>query len=373
MLLLYTRPMIKKIRTYIKDFHFKYAHLALPIALLGGFFIDTLTLNQIDQVFDNAILITHLIIVAITISLLFTEETKIGSRILNERRKKIFQTLMALSFGSLFSGFIIFYTRSGSLVTSWPFIIPMLLLMLGTEFKKHYFQKSALQIIVFYLALLAWANFFIPVVFKKIGSLMFILGTVVSTLIIFLFIEFLRFLNKRQLKKYEKYITLRIIFIFILFNVLYFARIIPPVPLSLKFKAVYYDIEKRDNHYYAQYEKTAWYNIINKREKTMYWQQGEDIYVFTQVFAPTQIGTSIYHVWEYYDDIKRSWVESDRIEIPIQGGRQGGYRGYSKKENLSYTQWRVRTQTQEKQNLGMIRFNLIPFQETRRSLVTEKL
>ncbi len=365
--------MFSKIKPKMQDLKLKYAHLILPIALLGGFFIDTLTLNQIDQFFDNAILIFHLIIVAITISLLFTEGTGFGSKFLNDQRKKIIQTIMAFSFGALFSGFIIFYTRSGSLLSSWPFILPMLLLMLGTEFKKHYFQKNALQIIVFYLALLAWANFFIPVVFKKIGSLMFILGTVVSTLIIFLFIEFLRVLNKRQVKKYEKHISVRIILIFILFNVLYFARIIPPVPLSLKFKAVYYDIEKKGNNYYAEYEKTSWYNILNKRSKVIYWQEGEDIYVFTQIFAPTQIGTSVYHVWEYYDEVTRSWIQSDRVEINIQGGRKDGYRGYSKKKNLSYTQWRVRTQTIEKQNLGIIKFNIIPFQETQRELVIEKL
>ena len=105
----------------------------------------------------------------------------------------------------------------------------------------------------------------------------------------------------------------------------------------------------------------------------MYWKPGEDIYVFSQVFAPTKIGTSITHVWQYYDEPERKWRTSDTITIPITGGRQDGYRFFSKKQNLSYKRWRVKTITEQNQRLGIINFVIIPYTQGLPILTAENL
>lgn len=357
----------------IKKIQQEYGHIVNPVALLGGFVIDIFTLNQIDQTFDNAILITHLIIVTTAISLLFSKGTPLGQKILSEKRISWLETLMVFSFGALFSGFVIFYTRSGSLVTSWPFIVAMIALMLGTEFRKKYFYRLRLQIVILAIAILSWSIFFVPVVIKKMGPWIFILSIIIGSLLIVGFLALLKKINRKLLEHHLQKIILRIGAVVILFNILYFTNIMPPIPLSLKYKAVYYEVERLNPGYRANYEKTPWYLFWQKRSTDMYWSEGEDIYMFTQVFAPTELRTVINHVWEYYDPNTRRWITRNTIPLSITGGRADGYRGFTKKTHLEYGTWRVKTQTQNGQTLGIKRFTIKPYDSNMRELVFEKL
>ncbi|MCA9353022.1 DUF2914 domain-containing protein [Patescibacteria group bacterium] len=351
----------------------RYEHIIMPIALIGGFVIDIFTLNQIDQTFDNAILIAHLILAGVTICLLFSRGTHFGRKFLTEQRIRFIQTVMVFSFGALFSGFVIFYTRSGSLLTSWPFIVTMLALMLSTEFKKKYFARLRLQILVFVMAVLSWSIFFVPVVIKKMGPWIFILSSLVTVILIILFFLLLNRINEHRFRTHRKKLIANSIGILLLFNLLYFTNIMPPIPLSLKFQAAYYDIERLSPGYRAQYEATPWYIFWNKRSRSLYWRTGEDLFVFTQVFAPTKLETHINHVWQYYDSTKRHWETRSTIPLSIAGGRKDGYRGFSKKESLEYGLWRVRTETPNGQTLGIISFHIKPYDNNIGNLVYEEL
>lgn len=346
----------------------------MPVALIGGFLLDIFTLNRIDQIFDNALLITHLVVVGTTIALLFSRETSFGKKFLSEKRISWLQTAMVFSFGALFSGFIIFYTRSGSLLTSWPFILSMLILMLSTEFRKRYFNKLSLQILIYYLAILSWIIFFVPVVIKKMGPWVFVLSTILSLVIISFYLFILKRINPTRFVMYRKKIISYILALVVLFNVLYFTNIIPPIPLSLKFDAVYYDITKiKEGEYRATYEASDWYRFWQPRTRDMQWRSGEDIYVFTQVFAPTNLNTTIRHLWQEYDVANRRWVTRDTIDLAISGGRKDGYRGFTKKENLSYGTWRVRSETTHGQTLGIIKFSIVRPTSGSQNLIVEEL
>ena len=345
----------------------------MPVALIGGFVVDIFTLNHIDQIFDNAILIFHLIVVGLAITLLYSRDTPFGTKFLNRKKIAWLQTAMVFSFGALFSGFIIFYTRSGSLLTSWPFLLSMLILMLSTEFRKRYFEKLTLQIVIYYLAILSWVVFFVPVVIKKMGPLIFLLSTVLSLVLIGLFLALLRRINRERLYVNGRKLITQIVAIMIVFNGLYFLNIIPPIPLSLKYKSVYYDVERLYPGYRVQYESTAWYNFWRKRSQTMYWRSGEDLFVFTQVFAPTNLKTQVQHKWDWYNESERRWEERSTITLRIEGGRSDGYRGFSKKTNLQYGKWRVKTQTLTGQTLGVIDFDVEPYGPKIRELKFEEL
>ncbi len=351
----------------------RYGNIIMPIALVGGFVIDIFTLNQIDQTFDNAVLISHLLISGTTIVLLFSRGTAFGNKFLSDKRIKWLETLMVFSFGALFSGFVIFYTRSGSLLTSWPFILTMVALMLGTEFKKKYFVRLRLQIIIYAMALLSWTIFFVPVVIKEMGPWIFILSTVIAMILIVGFIGVLKKVNNERLKFNQKKLVVRIIGLILLFNILYFTNILPPIPLSLKYQAVYYEVERLNPGYQAQYETTPWYMFWQKRSHTLYWRPGEDIFVFTKVFAPTRLETIIDHVWQYYNEDERRWITRNTIPIPISGGRKDGYRGFSKKTVFDYGLWRVKTETPNGQTLGIIKFNIEPYGPDIGKLIFEEL
>lgn len=363
----------KDMRQAFKRFKQKYGSYIMPIAIVGGFLLDAITLTQIDRLFDNLVFITHLLIIGALIVALFSKNTARGIRWKIQEREDLFNAIITFSFGALFSGFIIFYSRSGSLASSWPFILLLLGLMLGTEIKRAYYQNIVFQIAFYYLAIFSYLIFSLPVLFAKLGIGMFIASGVVSLVIIFFYLRLLRKVDRTIYDQYLPKIRIRVIVIFIMFNFLYFTNIIPPVPLSLKFKSVYHNIETvGENIYRGTYEEAPWYNVFGKRSRTIHKEEGAPVYVFASVFAPTRLRTSIFHSWHYYDSDAVKWVKTDRIKIPITGGRDEGFRGYSMKQNLWPGKWKVIIETERGQRLGQIRFTISDDNKTP-ILITEEL
>ncbi len=343
----------------LEEFLRRNHHFALPAILIGGFLLDALTLGQADRIFDNVVLIIHLLIVATTIALLFSAESRLGRKLRVRERVSTITALMLFSFGGLFSGFAVFYAKSGSLISSWPFILLLLALMVGTEIRKKYFENLLLQIGIFYIALFSYLIFSVPVLVRDIGAGIYMLSGAASLLVVSIYLYILFKLNPETLRINRKKIITRVFSIFIIFNVLYFLNIIPPIPLSLKFRAVYHDFQRiQAIEYRGSYEVPEEWRFWEKRSRVFHRAPGEAVYVFSEVYAPVNLTTDIYHEWQYFDTEKTRWVTADRIRIPITGGRADGFRGYSKKANVWPGSWRVKVTTQRGQTLGQITFRI---------------
>ena len=333
----------------------------LPVVLLVGFVVDTLTLRQVDRLFDNIVLLVHLFIVATTIFLLFARNTRLGRALKVSDRKSTISALMLFSFGGLFSGFVVFYSRSGSLISSWPFIFGMLLLMLGTEVQKRYYEKAVLQISIFYIALFSYLIFSVPVVLKQMGPGIYFLSGLISLVLIALYVRLLFRLDPEKTLINKKKIAVRILSIFAVFNVLYFANIIPPIPLSLNFGAAYHDFSKiQAVEYKGSYEVAPAWQFWRKRSRVFHRRIGEPVYVFSGVYAPVDLSVDIYHKWECFDPNRTRWMPSTEVRIPITGGRADGFRGYSQKTNIDPGSWRVKITTDRNQTIGQITFKVVP-------------
>ena len=350
----------EKVKTFIKE----NKRFTMPLILLGGFVVDWFTLNRIDQVFDNIIFIVHLVLSGLAIVFLHATDYEYLQE--HPKREK-FRTwawgVMLFSFGALYSGFFIFYLRSASFVTSWIIIISLLAIMLSTEWKKDFYSHRTVQVAVYYLALLCYSIFVVPILTNKIGAGMFIISSILSLAVGGLFVYLLWFLDEEGVAIRRSGILSSMIGIVVLMNFLYFMNIIPPIPLSMQYKATYLSIDREESSaglsYTAAYEKTPWYNFVQKRNHTIYWEPGRSVYTFASVFAPTNIRTQIRHCWEYFDDTTRTWESATCIPITIVGGRDGGYRGFSQKSNLWEGKWRVRFLTKRDQVLGVQRFRIV--------------
>ncbi len=331
----------------------------LPIILGVGFLIDTLTLGQVDRVFDNVVIMSHLLIVGVCIALLFSTDSRLGRKLRIKNKDSIIAAIMIFSFGGLFSGFTIFYAKSGSLISSWPFILALLALMLGTEIKKKYFGKLILQISLFYIALFSYLIFSLPVVFRAMGPGIYMLSGFAGLFLIAIYLFVLSKINKEAFSASRTKILIRILSIFLVFNFLYFTNVIPPIPLSLKFRAVYHDFYRiQAVEYYGQYEEAPNWEFWRKRSRVFNRVDTEPVYVYTEVYAPVNLGVDIYHVWEYFDSKRTRWVEASSIKIPITGGRADGFRGFSQKSNVWPGSWRVKVTTSRGQTVGEIRFKI---------------
>ena len=76
--------------------------------------------------------------------------------------------------------------------------------------------------------------------------------------------------------------------------------------------------------------------------------------------------------WEF--KINGSWQTSDRIELPITGGRRHGFRGFTYKKNYPEGQGRIFVETSSGQEIGRMSFNITKTNErpaTEMTVVTD--
>lgn len=147
--------------------------------------------------------------------------------------------------------------------------------------------------------------------------------------------------------------------IFIAYNVLYFANVIPPIPLSLQEVGVYHHVVRNADtgEYRLEYEAGPWWQVWRTTDNVFRAAEGGPVYCFSNVFAPTRIQTDIQHRWEYRDE-ERNWVEHARISYPIRAVGDRGYRGFTLVRNYRDGQWRCSVETARGQVLGRQYFTI---------------
>ena len=342
-----------------KAFQKKYERFMMPGALLLGFLVDTITLSRIDGQLDNIILFGYLFLAGISIVLLsLLRAHKISHRI-KERVAIITPLILQYAFGGLFSGFIIFYSQSATLATSWPFLFTLVGLFIGNEVFKDKYTRPLYHLSVFFIALFSFSIFFIPVLIKHMGALVFLLSGFITLLITAGFLWVLRKINADEFEQIKTKTTRTLLTIFILFNILYFTNVIPPLPLSLKDSGIYHNIERSGNNFIISAQKPRWFRFLSDFATEIELPPGKPLYAYSAIFAPTNLETTILHRWSYRDPQKHEWVTIVNIPFPITGGREDGYRGFTFSQNVWPGRWRLDVITEREQLLGRTEFEVI--------------
>jgi hypothetical protein len=193
----------------------------------------------------------------------------------------------------------------------------------------------------------------------QIGTYVFLLSGLISLILITIFLFILFRLIKQKNTSSKKLIISLILSIFILINFLYFTNLIPPIPLSIKDSGIYHLIERNQNgNLEITSENKAWWEYWKLYPNYMA-VSGSPVYAFSAVFSPTNLNLTIVHEWQHYDEIQKKWITQSRINLSVVGGRDGGFRTYSKLWNLTPGKWRVNIETKQNQIIGNIRFNLV--------------
>jgi hypothetical protein len=270
-------------------------------------------------------------------------------------------TILQFTFGGLLSTYLVFYFRSTTLSVTWPFLLILAVAFIANERFKHHYDRLTFQISLFYMAIFAFSIFIIPVIVRSIEAWVFITSGIVSLFIIWIFLKWLKRVAKERFIENRKALALSICGIFITVNVLYFFNLIPPIPLSLKYGGIYHDVSKNSaGNYVLLREPKGWldYFSINKK---VHLTPGEYLYAYSAIFSPAAFRTDILHEWQYFDEKSGSWVTTSIVTLPTVGGREGGYRTYSRKSDLSLGKWRVNVETKNGKVVGRLGFNVVPY------------
>ena len=348
--------------SYIKNFYYKYEKHISSISLVLGFVWNAIFLKRVDLFWENFWVILHLLIVGICIILInkFENQQKLGTFSVSKAKIHFWLvTIMQFTFGGILSTYLVFYFRSSALSVTWPFLVLLAVAFVANERFKNHYHKLNFQISIFYLAIFSFTIFFVPVLVKKISDMVFLFSGVISLVLIWLFLRLLKKFAKERLGENLKILLATIFGIFFTINILYFFNLIPPIPIALKDGGVYHNISKNTlGQYLLEDEERNWLSYFNPRD-TLHILSSDSLYAYSAVFSPASFRTDIVHEWQYYSNVTKSWVTASIVPLSTNGGREDGYRTYSKKSNLTEGKWRVNVKTKSGQIIGRLRFDII--------------
>ena len=359
----------------IRGFYSRYERHISSTALVGGFLFDIFTLTRVDEFLENFWIMGHLLVAAAgIIALNLYEKSKTGeekqgaepvklSDMTIGKKPDTFHILLIIAiqaaFGGLMSTFLVFYFRSATFSAAWPFLLILIVAFVCNELLKHRYSRLSFQISYLFLSIFSFAIYFLPVVTHQIGPKIFIASGIASLIAIAIFLVILFFATREKFYKSKWLVAAGIGGIYIVFNILYFANIIPPIPLSLKDAGVYHSLSRDvDGNYVVEYENEGIKSYFTAYDPYHY-VSGDIVYAYSSVFSPTDININIIHQWQYYDATTKKWTDSARVVLPLVGGRDGGFRTYSENSDLTPGLWRVNIQTTQGQLLGRIKFDVI--------------
>src|SRR3989344_5523830 len=328
-------------------------------ALFAGFVVDNLTLNKLTLNGVSFTIFLYLLIASFSIIVLNFLENTPERRGFKSKIHAFTLIVLQFTFGALFSGFLVFYSRGASISASWPFLLIILFILIGNEFLRTRYIRISFQILIFFIALFSYLIFFLPIITKKINAGIFLLSGASSLILIYLFIRFIGWLSPERFGQSKSFVLGGVIIVFGLMNFLYFENLIPPLPLTLKEAAVFHYLKRLPSgEYLVTAEDKKWYEKFYWRGTFKIEASGEALYFWSSVFAPTDLEIDITHVWKKFDEGKAMWVENLGTTFPIKGGRTSGYRGFSLKEKISVGLWRVDVLTPRGQVIGRKSFQV---------------
>lgn len=329
---------------------------ATTIIFLAGFITDSFLLPDVDNPATKYIGLFYLLILSFII--LFREW--VVSR--NTASKLEQRTFSFLTFGvSFFSGsalsFVFVYAmRSAAFAVSWPLFIILVICMIANEFISTHHYRFTLDVAVLFIATVFYSIFNVPVLFNQVNDVIFLVAIASAIAYGLLYITILK--RTSETAEYEQargYALAIGIPMFV--GMLYFLNIIPAVPLSLTQSGVYHGIVRTESgDYLAQKEADNRFFAGIRRPVYHLTDDDSGVYFFSSIGAPAKFSAPITHVWEYYDEKKGDWITTTSISFNLSGGRDGGYRAYSKKENVQEGMWRITVKVDENRIVGRMRF-----------------
>lgn len=359
-----------KLKNFISR-HKKYMPIVFFIA---GFVFDTLTLGRIDRTYDIIVLCLHMTALTITIYLYNLVDDGRWKNTLLGRYENYLPLAIQFFFGGLSSAYVIYFSRSVSLSKTIAFFIILVALLFANELLKKRISNKYLQFSVYFFISFTFFALMIPVLIKEMGTIIFIFSGLVSLVCTLLLISVIYRLSPSTQAEISlgKLIGL-VLSIYLLINTFYFFNLIPPVPLAMDTGIVAHNIEMQDNSYMVTYETDEWYIFWRSHRLKFMHQPDENVYIFSSVFAPTDLNKKILHRWNWYNDTSKKWDIIEDIGYNITGGRDGGFRGYTFKNNIKPGLWKVEVITEEEELvLGVIDFELIPNTAAKRIKLVEK-
>jgi len=342
----------------------KYERHLSAAAMVAGFIVDQIFFGRVDLARTQALFIAYIVICVVSIALLHRIETRTSQGYERPRWRPVVPFVTQFTLGGFWSGFVFFYGRAAVLGVSWPYLALLVAILLGNEIFKKYHERLIFTNVLFFFALFSYAIFAVPVYTGSIGVWNFLFSGIVAAVLFVLFQFLLYALGKSRYKSAMRPITTGAVIVYLLINFFYFTGILPPLPLSLKTGGIYESVVHTGTTYTALREHESFLVDLGLKDPTLHIPLGSSLYAYGAVFAPIALTTTITHRWQWYDPKAGEWVTEAAVAYPIEGGRDGGYLGYSAKSIAMAGKWRVDIETIDGRLIGRLGFSVVAASST---------
>jgi hypothetical protein len=312
----------------------------VPVAFFfGGFAWDAVTLGRRITSLDLLIVLAYLTGAAAILLVIGRGPTFRGAAYLN--------SVLQFFFGGTFSALLVFYFLSSSTLPAYAVVVLLGALLIGNEFLESAYSELTPSWSFFTLSAMMFFNFALAHLFRSISTFWFYAGTLIAVACVALL---------RRFSRAESASIKPALGVAALMLLLHAFNLIPPVPLVKKEMFVAHSVRRAGGQYVAEVEPPGW--RVWRRSSTGFRKPaGGRIYCFTSVFIPAGIETTIRHRW-LKENAEGEWVTTSVIPIRITGGREGGYRGYSYKQNVTAGAWRVIAEAESGAAIAIVDFDV---------------
>jgi len=331
------------------------------LSFVAGFLFDIVTLSRIDSWLSIGQQILYLVVIATALTQMFLEQggpqLELDKMFFFKRWYYQYRTaIVHFLFGSLLNLYTIFFFKSSSLLVSFSFLAFLVLLLVANESKRFKSLGLPFKFGMLSLCVLSFFAYVVPILVGSIGLLVFLSSMPVGCLPLIGLGWWVRARAPQLFPLARKQIHLPLSLVLLGFFILYYFRVIPPVPLSIPFIGVYHSVERTEQGYRLGHERPQW-RFWHNGDQDFVARPGDKVYVFFRIFSPTRFSDQVLMRW-YWKDGARGWTLQDSIPIKIVGGREQGFRGYGFKSNYQPGAWKVQIETTDAREIGRVYFDL---------------
>lgn len=329
---------------------------------LLGFAYDIWSLGPIDSGFNIAKQALFLFLIALLIS--YETMAFVGAWTPSPAVARVWRyqdEAIHFLLGSLLSEFTLFFFKSSSLWTSFAFLLLLGSILVLNEFKR--FQGGsgiAVRSALFGLCLFAYFGYLIPLLLRFVGIVPFFLALAATGAVMAMLVRWLRKKIPAHTQLVDRQIAAPISAMLLAIGLLDFFGMIPPVPVSVQYLGIFHEVRKEQGRYYLGFDRNG-ESLFQNGAKVFYAKPGDRPHCFARIYAPGRFSDEVQLRWLKKDD-KRGWQTADVIRMPISGGREQGFRGYTYKSNYQPGDWQVRVETTNGRELGRVYFSIVPTQ-----------
>ncbi len=352
---------MRRLKKHIVAVWNRYERHISVAALASGFAFDLYLAKSPESVSDNLLLLAYLLLAG-AIIIVLNRRTRRQMEKSSPTEPLILTFVLQFCFGGLASSLLILYGKSGTAGTGALFVLLLAGFLIGNELLKSRYAQLQFTVGIYYFLLLTYVVMAIPTfILHRVGTGVFIVSGLVSVVYMACFIAIIFVVVfRRKHKRYIYELSGIVLGVYVLFTGLYFTNVIPPVPLSLKQGGIYHTLLRdTSGNYTVTFEAPPRYVFWRDTSATFTYGPEQTAYCFSAVYAPSNLATSIVHRWQQYDEQKQLWETKSVVSFPINGGREGGYRGWSLKVGLAAGKWRCNVETTRGQLIGRIRFDAV--------------